>query len=211
MITRILVTTFFCLVMSVTTHAQGVKQLPRPEWNNSSDGSITLVDALTFRRSEREFAATPLTDGELSKILWAACGLNRPAEGRITAPSAINAQDITVFVCREDGAWRYDAQNHQLVNVTGKDLRKAVAGRQDFAAKAPVSLVLVSDISKVRNLSELGAMDAGYVSENICLICTAMNLATVPRATMDSDVLKKELGLSASQLPMLNHPIGHRP
>lgn len=208
---RFLIISLLCLISSAAINAQVVKQLPRPEWNNSSDGSMTLVDALTFRRSEREFAATPLTDGELSKILWATCGLNRPAEGRITAPSAINAQDITVYVCREDGAWRYDAQNHQLVKITGKDLRKAVASRQDFAAKAPVSLVLVSDISKVRNRSELGAMDAGYVSENICLICTAMNLATVPRATMDSETLRKELGLTTSQVPMLNHPVGHRP
>ena len=198
------------LLLSRGAVAQETQKLPRPEWNGSSDGSMTLVDALTFRRSEREFATTPLTDGELSKILWAACGLNRPAEGRITAPSAINAQDITVYVCRADGAWRYDAQEHQLVKVSSKDLRKAVAGRQDFAAVAPVSLVLVSDISKVHDHAEFGAMDAGYVSENICLICTAMNLATVPRATMEKDILAHELQLGEKQVLMLNHPIGHR-
>ena len=146
----------------------------------------------------------------MSNLLWAACGINRPGQGRITAPSAINAQDITVYVCRQDGAWKYDAAAHALTKVSDKDLRKQVAGFQDFAATAPVSLVLVSDISKVRNHSELGAMDAGYVSENICLACTALGLATVPRATMDKAELAKELKLGDSEVLMLNNPVGYK-
>lgn len=52
-------------------------------------------------------------------------------------------------------------------------------------------------------------MDAGYVSQNICLACTALGLATVPRASMDKEQLKSALGLDGQQVLMINHPVGY--
>lgn len=200
----IITTAMLCMVMVAA--AQEVQPLPKPD----KKAKMTLFQALDRRESVRDYSDREIPERTLSNLLWAACGINRPGQGRITAPSAINAQDITVYVCRQDGAWKYDAAAHALTKVSDKDLRKQVAGFQDFAATAPVSLVLVSDISKVRNHSELGAMDAGYVSENICLACTALGLATVPRATMDKAELAKELKLSDSEVLMLNNPVGYK-
>jgi len=197
------------LMIGAGAFAQDVIPLPQPKWDDKNGGKATLVEVLKNRRSEREYSKEALSDQVLSNVLWAACGINRPAEKKITAPSAINAQDIVVFVCRSDGAFRYDALNNTLIKVSSKDLRKDVAANQAFSAVAPVSLVLVSDLNKFRSpRAELGAMDAGYVSENICLICTAMGLKTVPRATMNKEVLAKELGLIDNQILELNHPIG---
>ena len=197
------------LMIGAGAFAQDVIRLPQPKWDAKNGGKATLVDVLKNRRSEREYSKEALSDQVLSNVLWAACGINRPAEKKITVPSAINAQDIIVFVCRSDGAFRYDALNNTLIKVSSKDLRKDVAANQAFSAVAPVSLVLVSDLNKFRSpRAELGAMDAGYVSENICLICTAMGLKTVPRATMNKEVLAKELGLIDNQILELNHPIG---
>ena len=197
------------LMIGVGAFAQDVIPLPQPKWDDKNGGKATLVEVLKNRRSEREYSKEALSDQVLSNVLWAACGINRPAEKKITAPSAINAQDVIVFVCRSDGAFRYDALNNTLIKVSSKDLRKDVAANQAFSAVAPVSLVLVSDLNKFRSpRAELGAMDAGYVSENICLICTAMGLKTVPRATMNKEVLAKELGLIDNQILELNHPIG---
>lgn len=197
------------LMIGAGAFAQDVIRLPQPKWDDNNGGKATLVDVLKNRRSEREYSKEALSDQVLSNVLWAACGINRPAEKKITAPSAINAQDVIVFVCRSDGAFRYDALNNTLIKVSSKDLRKDVAANQAFSAVAPVSLVLVSDLNKFRSpRAELGAMDAGYVSENICLICTAMGLKTVPRATMNKEVLAKELGLIDNQILELNHPIG---
>lgn len=187
--------------------AQDKIQLPTHQFD-AKTARVSLIDVLRQRQSEREYSQDDLTLQELSNVLWAACGINRPESKRITAPSAVNAQDIMVFVCRADGAWRYDAELNILTRVSSLDLRRAVAGRQEFAAAAPVSLVLVSDVSRVHNRREFGAMDAGYVSENIYLVCTAMGLKTVARATMEHDALVRELGLTDSQVPMLNHPIG---
>ena len=204
---RKLFTLALMMMLSTSMMAQNVQQLPAPKFDKKSS-SMSLVDVLQKRESVREYATDPLTDQELSNILWGACGINRPESKRLTAPSAVNAQDIIVYVCRADGAWRYDAQQNTLTRITELDLRKAVGGRQPFAANAPVCLLLVSDLSKLRGNREYGAMDAGYVSENIYLICTAMGLKTVARAMMERDALVRELGLSDSQVPMLNHPIG---
>ena len=201
-----LLTLALMMMLSTSMMAQSVQQLPAPKFDKKSN--MSLIDVLQKRESVREYAADPLTDQELSNILWGACGINRPESKRLTAPSAVNAQDIIVYVCRADGAWRYDAQQNTLTRITELDLRKAVAGRQPFAANAPVCLLLVSDLSKLRGNREYGAMDAGYVSENIYLICTAMGLKTVARAMMERDALVRELGLNDSQVPMLNHPIG---
>lgn len=201
-----LLTLALMMMLSTSMMAQNVQQLPAPKFDKKSN--MSLIDVLQKRESVREYAADPLTDQELSNILWGACGINRPESKRLTAPSAVNAQDIIVYVCRADGAWRYDAQQNTLTRITELDLRKAVAGRQPFAANAPVCLLLVSDLSKLRGNREYGAMDAGYVSENIYLICTAMGLKTVARAMMERDALVRELGLNDSQVPMLNHPIG---
>ena len=170
---------------------------------------MSVMQALKQRRSERSYADTELSNQQLSTILWAACGISDEKTGKITAPSAMNKQDITLYVACKDGAWRYDNKANSLIKVSKKDLRGAVASRQEFAAKAPVSIVIVSDQSKYGNKAlEFGSMSAGYVSQNIYLACTAMGLSTVARATMDEDTLRKEQGLKDTDRLMLNHPIG---
>lgn len=200
-----------CLIMASTlfVSAQNVK-LPEPDKNVS----MTLYQALQQRKSVREYSTKDIDDMKLSQLLWAAVGINRP-DGHLTAPTAINAQDITVYVCRKDGAYLYVAKDNTLQKVSDKDLRKSVASAQAFAADAPISLVIVTDNAKFRGGSTngptiSGAIDAGYVSQNIDLACEALGLCTVPRATMDKEALKKELKLTDSQNPILNHPVGYK-
>lgn len=195
------------LLLAGSAVAQDI-QLPAP----NKKVKMTLMDALQQRASVRDYSDKAISDATLSQVLWAACGINRPESKKITAPSAINAQDILVYVVRQDGAYLFQPESNTLKKVSSKDLRRDVAGFQEFAAKAPVSLVLVSDRAKFgehnRGADMLGAMDSGYVSENICLVCTALGLATVPRASMNHEVLRTELGLTEQQNALLNHPIG---
>ena len=190
--------------------AQSTIKLPEPDKNVP----MTLYQALQQRKSVREYSSKDIDDMKLSQLLWAAVGINRP-DGHLTAPTAVNAQDITVYVCRKDGAYLYVAKDNALQKVSDKDLRKEVASAQQFAAEAPVSLVIVTDNAKFRGGSTngptiSGAIDAGYVSQNIDLACEALGLVTVPRGTMDKDALKKELKLTESQNPILNHPVGYK-
>ena len=187
--------------------AQEFISLPQPEVNKLS---MTLGQALQQRRSERQYSDQEISLQTLSTLLWAACGVSDPKTGKITAPSAVNMQDVKVYVCSKDGVCLYNAKANTLTKVSDKDLRDAIAGRQAFAKAAPISLVLVStkDSDRAPN-DKFGAMDAGYVSQNIYLACTALGLKTVARATMDFDVLKRELNLADTSYLELNHPIGY--
>lgn len=199
------------LMAATSCKAQDNVQLPDPLMDNQ----VTLIQALQNRHSTREYTDKAIPDNVLSTVLWAACGINRPGEGKITAPSAINAQDILVYVVRQDGTYLYQPKDNSLQKVSSKDLRTAVAGRQSFAASTPVSLLLVSNHNKFPQQSSydakvrMGVVDAGYVSENICLACSALGLNTVPRMTMDSETLKKELGLDDNYDLVLNSQIGY--
>lgn len=171
-----------------------------------------VMKALSDRHSDRAYAAKELSAQDLSDLLWAANGINRP-DGKRTAPSALNKQDINVYVIMKEGAYLYDAQSHALHPVAKGDHRGAVAGGQDFVKEAPVCLVLVSDLSRFGTAGDhiklMAAMDAGIVSQNINLCCASIGLSTVPRATMDQAALKKILNLSDSQVLMMNNPVGY--
>ena len=199
-----------CLAFSVVAFAADkVIKLPKPNLNRS--GSV--MKALSERHSTREYASKALNISDLSDLLWAANGVNRPAKGMRTAPSALNKQDIDVYAILPEGCYLYNAKDHQLELITEGDYRDAVASGQAFVKTAPVSLVLVSDISRFGNVNDsrnqlMGAMDAGIVSQNISIFCSSANLATVPRATMDAKKLSTVLKLKDTQIPMMNHPVG---
>lgn len=199
----------FMTVAVVAAGQSDTRSLPAP----IKSAKMTLMESLQQRHSVRDFSDKAVSDADLSELLWAACGINRPDTKKITAPSAINAQDILVYVCTKDGAWLYVPDGNSLQKVSDKDLRTAVAGRQETVAVAPVSLVLVSDRTKfgdrAKGAEVMGAIDAGYVSQNICLACTALGLATVPRMTMDKETLAKELHLDENKTLLVNHPVGY--
>ncbi|MBD9109292.1 SagB/ThcOx family dehydrogenase [Bacteroides nordii] len=200
-----------CLFISVATFAADkVIRLPKPNLNRNSE----VMEAFANRHSTREYAAKALTLNDLSDLLWAANGINRPEEGKRTAPSAMNKQDVDVYVVLPEGTYLYDAKAHQLNLVAEGDHRGAVAGGQAFVKSAPVSLLLVSDLSRLGDAKNthtqlMGAVDAGIVSQNISIFCSAAKLATVPRASMDTAKLKSVLKLTDTQLPLMNHPVGY--
>ena len=200
-----------CLFISVATFAADkVIRLPKPNLNRNSE----VMEAFANRHSTREYAAKALTLNDLSDLLWAANGINRPEEGKRTAPSAMNKQDVDVYVVLPEGTYLYDAKAHQLNLVAEGDHRGAVAGGQAFVKSAPVSLLLVSDLSRLGDAKNthtqlVGAVDAGIVSQNISIFCSAAKLATVPRASMDTAKLKSVLKLTDTQLPLMNHPVGY--
>ena len=199
--------TLMLAAVAVNMNAQEVKQLPPPDMQLG----VTLTEALQKRRSDREYNADrDITDQQLSQILWAACGVNRPDKKLLTIPTAINAQDIQVYVCRKDGVALYQPYDNTLKKVSGEDIRPLLAERQQNMKNAPVFLLIVSDQEKFRHNAEVyGAMDAGYASQDICLMCAALGLKTVPRAMMNKEAVAKALGLGDKQILELNHPIGY--
>lgn len=198
------------LFMNLAAQELSVIKLNAP----NKERGLSIMQALDKRASAKEFNSKELSLQDLSDLVWAANGINRPSEGKRTAPSAVNAQDVDVYVCLPKGFYLYDAKEHQLKPIAAGDHRKAVAGKQPNFATAPLFLVLVSDISRFKMQDEAGnlslaAMDAGIVSQNIALFCSGTGLQTRPRAYMDKDQLKTILKLTDKQHLMLNMPVGY--
>lgn len=162
------------------------------------------MEALNNRSSSRDFSAEELDNQTLSNLLWAAWGVNRE-DGRRTAPSASNKQEIDLYVSMKSGVYKYNAQDNVLEQVSDKDVRKDM-GKQEFVGNAPVNIIFVA------NETKKGAkdVDAGFISQNIYLYCTSENLATVVRLMFDKDVVSKALNLSETQVPVLAQTVGKK-
>ena len=190
------------------TGVMGAETIQLPAPNN--DSGVTVVQALKARHSERAFSNRDISLETLSGVLWAANGFNRP--DRRTNATGLNKQTIVVYAIMKSGAYRYAAKENVLVKVCDKDLRPAIAAHQPYAATAPVSLLVTADLSDpiyAGTRSSLSNYDAGIVSGNIYLYCAANGLATVCRASMDRETLKKSLKLDDKTVIHLNHPIGY--
>jgi SagB-type dehydrogenase family enzyme len=175
---------------------------------------LPVMQAFDRRASASVFNSEKLKLQDLSDLLWAANGINRPELKKRTAPSAMNAQDIDIYVFMAEGVYLYNAAANLLDPVVAGDQRLLVAGRQTEVANASVFLVMVSDISRFTGSDEavklsLAAMDAGLVSQNISLFCAGTGLSTRPRATMDNVKIKEILKLKDSQHLMLNNPVSY--
>jgi nitroreductase len=178
-------------------------------------GGASVQEALWLRRSYRGgIDSRELPPQMLSELLWAANGVNRPDGGGRTAPSAIGAKDVDVYVVMPGATYRYDADGHRLNLVAEGDLRKAASGGQAFVETVPVVLLLVSDLSRFgeransETIGVFAGIDVGVVSQNISLFCSGHGLATIPRAMMDEAALRTALKLTDSQRLLLNHAVG---
>jgi len=181
----------------------------------AKSGGLSVMEALWRRASVRDFDTTAVRLQDLSDLLWAANGINRPEEGKRTAASALNAQDIDVYVFMKQGVYLYDAKKHVLNFIASGDHRNLIAGGQVFVTKAPLICLLVSDISRFKagdDSSRLvwAAIDAGIVSQNIALFCASKGLVARPRASMEQQKLKELLKLKDSQHLLLNNPVSYR-
>ncbi|MGB2578595.1 nitroreductase [Elusimicrobium simillimum] len=154
-----------------------------------------IMKAFSNRKSVREFSAKQLDLQTLSNLLWAANGVNRD-DGKRTAPSAMNRQEIDVYVCRDDGAYFYNAHEHKLVPVSKSNCRQFNV----------LTLILVAN---AKEGEQYAAIDAGIVSQNISLFAAGMGLATVPRMSMPQQEFRKILNLKEGQQMLLNHPVGY--
>lgn len=181
--------------------------LPTPQ----TSGGKPLFQALKERKSGREFASDQLSRQTLSNLLWAAWGINRD-DGRRTAPSASNHQEIDVYVITAEGAYVYDAKANALQPVVATDLRK-LAGTQAYAADAPVNLIFVADTAKMGGDDpaklNYAFADTGFIAQNVYLFAASEGLGAVIRASVDRAALGKALNLRPEQRITLAQSVGY--
>ena len=178
-----------------------------------TDSGRPLMQVLKDRRSSRAFSTEKLPEQALSNMLWAASGVNRPEAGKRTAPSAMNWQEIDIYVATADGLFLYDAKTHALKPVLAEDIR-ALTGGQPFVREAPVNLVYVADFSRMGKAKAdekvfYSAADTAFISQNVYLYCASEGLATVVRGLVDRPALAKAMGLRPDQRVILAQSVGY--
>lgn len=205
-----------CLILSCVLGISAVvcAQDPKPVQlvPPQMEGGKPLMQALRERATARAFSPEKLPDQVLSNLLWAAFGVNRP-DGRRTAPSAVNWQEIDIYVLAPTGATLYEAKTHSLAAVVPEDLR-ALAATQAFAREAPVTLVFVADYARMGKATQeqkdfFAPADTGYISQNVYLYCASEGLATGVRVGMDKPALAKALKLRPDQKIILAQSVGY--
>ncbi|MFZ4651216.1 MAG: SagB/ThcOx family dehydrogenase [Rubrivivax sp.] len=177
-------------------------------------GGMPLMEALAARQSEREFSPEALGDAQLSDLLWAAAGVNRPSEGGRTAPSAMHAQEIDLYVALPNGLYRYDPTEHRLALAIDSDVRR-VTGYQDFVDDAALDLVYVADHRRmgrvpVAQRGSYASCTAGAMAQNVYLCCASIGLATVLRAWFDRSALSQAMGLQDDEQVLFAQTVGRR-
>ncbi|MBO4304914.1 MAG: nitroreductase family protein [Lentisphaeria bacterium] len=200
-------TLFSLLAVALTVTLFADVELPAPQ----KKGGMPLMEALNARKTIRKYEAKELSLQQISDLLWAAFGVNRK-DGKRTAPTAVNAQELTIFVLLKKGTFRYDAEKNTLVEINKKDLRKLAAPRFE----APLTLIIASDTTRQSRMKDpakrihYSDVDTGYVSQNIYLYCASAGLGTVAIGGVADrgEKIRAELGLAETVYPVLGHAVG---
>jgi nitroreductase len=178
-----------------------------------------VMQALKNRKSERNLSDRKLTLQQLSELLWAANGVNRK-DGKRTAPAALDIQAVDIYVVMPEGIRLYDAIQSRLLPVVEGDFRKQ-AGDQGFVHIAPVNLVYVADLAKLKKLPGFAGnipdevkmhwayIAAGCQSQNVNLYCASEGLCVVVRGSIDKEKFGKILKLRPEQTVLSAQTIGY--
>ena len=178
-----------------------------------TDSGRPLMQVLKDRHSSRDFSTKDIPLQVLSNLLWAACGINRPDSGKRTAPSAVNWQNIDIYVAMANGLYLYEAKGHILKPVLAEDIR-AATGNQSFVKDVPVNLIYVADFSKItRGTDEeknfYSAAHTGFISQNVYLYCASEGMATVVRGLIDRESMSRVMKLRPDQKVMFAQSVGY--
>lgn len=198
--TKLMIAT--AMVSFVSLSAAETVSLPAPD----KKGGKPLMQTLTERQTKRNFTKKALSNQEISNILYAAYGINRPGTGKHTIPTAINMRNLVLYVTSADGTFRYDAKNNKLIRHSKKDLREFAFMRKSMPLSSPLSLIYVADLTKGRDPASTlmySHAHAGSAYQNVYLYCASRGLATVICGGFNKDVMAKQLGLNTKKFAVL--------
>ena len=190
-----------------------ILQLPLPERKRR----MSLEEALAARRSVREFRREPITDRELSQLLWAAQGITTP-EGLRTATSAGALYPLDVWVATASGFYHYEPHKHRLTRHLERDLRPDIhrpALMQEAILQAPVVIVIAAVYERTaqkygeQRTPRYVHMEAGHSAQNLLLEAVALGLGGVLIGAFNDREVERVLSLPADQKPLYLIPVGH--
>ncbi len=193
------------------TYTGNAIKLSPPDLNKG----VSLMAALKKRKTQRDITDKKLTMQQLSELLWAADGINRP-DGKRTSPAAIAKYAVDIYVVLPEGVYLYDVAKHELMPVAKGDFRK-LAGTQDFVFIAPVNLVYVLNLKNWQNLDRPVPeqkrdnwirFEVGFLVQNVYLYCASEGLCATARGLIDEEKFSEVIKVSPKQV-VLAQTIGY--
>lgn len=201
-------------------------KLPAPR----TSGELSLEEAVVGRRSRRHFRDSPLTDVQVSQILWAAYGYKFPGEGPYsrrgtrTCPSAGALYPLEIYLAAgkvegiKAGFYHYNPEEHMLDTVWTEDLRETLYEaclQQEMIRRAPAILIYTAVYSRVsprygeRGIHRYVPMDIGHSAQNVYLQTEAMGLGTCAVGAFNDAAVKKVIRRPPEEEPLYLLPVGY--
>lgn len=199
---------------STAANHQGstIIELPDPD----IQGAIPLEQTLANRRSQRQFQTEPLSDSQLSQLLWSAQGVTHPS-GYRTAPSAGALYPLEIYAAMASGLYHYDPGTHTLVMIQEQDPRPSLhqaALRQNSVLEAPLVIIITADFARTAQKygdarsPQYVYLEAGHAAQNILLQAVALELGAVPIGAFYDGQLLEALSLPSDLTPVYLIPVG---
>lgn len=187
-------------------------QLSEPD----KSGSMSLEQAITVRRSRRQFQPNPLTLEQIGQLAWAAQGQDTGSRYR-TTPSAGATYPLELFVIIDKGMFRYLPDKHSLEKLIDRDLRApltSAAWEQEFIRAAPLTLVFAARFNRTTGrYGKRGIryvyMEAGHAAQNVHLQAEALGLGSVAVGAFDDAAVSAVLSLPDKFEPLYMVTVGY--
>ncbi len=174
------------------------------------DSTFTLEHALVNRSSDRSFIEERLSEDNISRLLWAMTGVNRP-NGHRTTPSAVAKYPVDVYVCIPEGTYMYETKNHRLVRVLSEDIRRNVPTIQPGLKRAAMTIVYVANVDKVpggEKTIRFADIEIGCMVQNLYLSAASLGLGSCVFGLVKYGKVSELLGLKDDQLVRIAQAVG---
>ncbi|MEM2910781.1 MAG: SagB/ThcOx family dehydrogenase [Nitrososphaerota archaeon] len=186
--------------------------------------SVSVEEAISWRRSERRYSVGKLTVDQVSQLMWCAQGITDRRGMLRAAPSAGATYPLEVYAVVKNGGvegldagvYHYQPEDHSLGLLRNGDLSEELASAclgQGWVREAPLNIVITAVYARTtRRYGTRGEryvhMEVGHVGQNIYLQATAMGLGTVAVGAFYDDEVRKVLGVSEEERPLYVMPVG---
>ena len=192
--------------------------LPSPD----TDGGISVEEALSNRRSRRDFQDEALTPAQVSQVLWAAYGITSDG-GLRTAPSAGALYPLEVYIIvgnvegMEPGAYRYIPDEHKIEMVVEGDIREPLSEAalgQGMIREAPASVFYSAVFERTTGrYGQRGAnyvyIETGHSAQNVYLQAESLGLGACAVGALTDGRIRELLCLPDEEEPLYLVPFGY--
>lgn len=166
---------------------------------------MILEEAIFRRCSVREFSTDPVSDEDLSTILWAAYGYRD--DGKRTVPSINDVHGCSIYVLRKNESFKLDVYRYEPLNHSLQFYKK-ISSINFGQYKAPVYIGIVWDVNKSENENYVGA-EIGEIGQNIAFMANALELGTVVNADILPWSYLAKIDLPSNEIPRIIMPVGY--